>query len=397
MSSGIERLRNFTEEQVQNIVAQHGTPVFAYSMEALDIQITTVKQWQMPFGQTIRFAMKANPHPKILQHLYQRGIWIDASSGPEAEAAIAAGIAPEHVMLTTQQLPDNFSDILDAGVRFNACSLHQLKVFCEANPGGQLSLRINPGTGQGANKRLTTGGVNAAFGIWHEYIDQAKQIAADAGVQVVQIHTHIGSGAEPEPWMDTVKLNLQLLEQFPEVDHLSLGGGFKFGRMADEPTLDIKQTTEQIAAEVQRFADEMGRKIHVEIEPGTYLVAPIATLITKAIDVKDTGSDGHTFAIINSGMNDLLRPAMYGAQHPLITVASDGSDRRSAELLVAGHCCESSDMLSLAPGNPEELSPRTMQLPKIGDYICVEGAGAYAAAMRPASYNSFAPAIEVFV
>ena len=88
---------------------------------------------------------------------------------------------------------------------------------------------------------------------------------------------------------------------------------------------------------------------------------------------------------------------MYGAQHPLITVPADGGSRESGELLVAGHCCESSDMLTVAPGNPEQLAPRLMQLPQIGDYICIEAVGAYAATMRPTMYNSFDPAAEVFV
>ncbi len=385
-------------EQVIDLTEKHGSPLYLYSKTALQVQAKQALSLPAPFGLTVRFAMKANPNREVLETFKQAGLHIDASSGYEAEKALQVGFEPSDILITAQQLPKNLKDLVEKGVQFNATSLHQLQVYCDLFPSKDVSVRINPAIGDGMNNRLTTGGVNSSFGIWHEHIDEVKRIATNAGSKITRLHTHIGSGTNPEKWAEAEKVSLKLLEQFDDASILNLGGGFKVARMQDEPSADMTEIGGRLKSGLEQFADKTGRKIHLEIEPGTFMVANAGVLIAEIIDKTDTGTNGHVFLRTNTGMNDLLRPGMYGAQHPLVTVKKNGIlSSETEEVVVVGHNCESSDMLTPYPGDPEGLQPRIIGRAEIGDLIVVGGAGAYAYAMSAKGYNSYPSAEEILI
>ena len=130
---------------------------------------------------------------------------------------------------------------------------------------------------------------------------------------------------------------------------------------------------------------------------GTYRVADAGVLVCSVIDVTDTGPNGYTFIKTDGGMTELIRPSMYGAQHPIVVVPASAEERGTKEYLVVGHCCESGDLLTPEPGNPEGLGPRRLTEARIGDAVVVGGAGAYAAAMSSKNYNAFPEAPEVLL
>lgn len=397
-----EELRFLTPELIQQLTAKHGTPLFVYSKREIKraAQDILLASRQLPYGGTIRYAMKANPHTEVLQLLHEEGIHIDASSSYEAEKALEAGIPGENILLTSQQLPpngDRFKALVEKGVQFTATSLHQLREYCQLFPNSTVSVRINPGMGSGMNNRLTTGGVNASFGIWYEYIPEVLEVAQAANVTIIRLHTHIGTGTDPAEWEAALDINLHLVEKLPDVTTLDIGGGFKSGYMRGEHDADMQVIMGVLAKRLEDFAAQHHRQLHLEVEPGRWLVVHAGTLLTKVVDRTDTGINGHQFARVDTGMTDILRPAMYGAQHPLITVPMSDEPREDGEFVIAGHCCESSDVLTTAKGNPEELEPRRMLEPKIGDIIAVECAGAYCANMRASMYNSYPPAQEVII
>lgn len=398
MSSDIGSLNFLSEEQVRKI-AVDGTPVFVYSRAEIKKSAEQALQFEAPFGLTVRYAMKANPHPEILQLLNKLGIQIDASSGYEAVAALASDIPANHIQVTTQELPENLQELIEKGVRFNACSLHQLEEYGKLAPDSKVGVRINPGSGAGLNNRLTTGGYAASFGIWHEYIPEIHKITRKYNLTVSLMHTHAGTGTDPDGWLAVAKRNFELLEQFPSATTTSLGGGFKVGRMPNEQTADLESISIPIAKLVDGFAQKTGREVRLEIEPGSFMVVNAGTLITKIIDKKDTGPRGYKFLVVNGGMTEILRPSLYGAQHPLVVVPRIASNSltEAEEYAVSGHCCESGDMLTVAAGDPESLEPRKLREAVIGDFLCIEGAGAYCASMRASGYNSFPVAREVFV
>ena len=142
------------------------------------------------------------------------------------------------------------------------------------------------------------------------------------------------------------------------------------------------------------FQRRHGRALRLELEPGTYLVARAGAVVATCIDVVDTGSDGYCFAKLDTGMTEVTRPSLYGAQHPIDVLATD---REAAEVVFVGPCCESGDILTPAPGDPEALAPRWVPRPRIGDLVVVGGAGAYCAAMSTINYNSYPQAPEVML
>ena len=393
----MERLAFLTEDQVRHAQQHYDTPVFVYDQKTLERRAKEVLAFPNAFGLTARYAMKACPTAAVIQVLHRAGLHIDASSGYEVRRAMKAGVPAGHIQLTAQQLPHDLKELVALGVRFNACSLRQLEEYGKLFPGTEVSVRINPGLGSGHVNRTNVGGPSSSFGIWHEHLDQVLAIGAQHQLKLTRMHTHIGSGSDPEVWVRCAKLSLSIAARLPQVELLSLGGGMKVGRMQGEPSADLQKIGNDILPEFRAFAAEHGRKLHLEIEPGTYLAANSGALVATIMDIVDTGANGNTFIKIDAGMTEVLRPSLYGAQHPLVVVPTSDEDRPTRDYLVVGHCCESGDVLTPEPGNPEGLKHRTLTEAKIGDALVIEGAGAYCSGMASKNYNAFPECAEVLL
>mgnify|MGYP006081581407 CR=1 FL=1 len=378
------------------IAEKFGTPLYVYDEAALRANAADVLAFPNAFGLTARYAMKAAPNAAILKIFSTAGIHIDASSGHEVHRAIAAGVSPDKISLSAQELPVDLEALLDAGIQFNACSLAQLERFGELSPGGTVGIRINPGAGSGGNNRTNVGGPSSSFGIWHEWIPQIKALLEKCNLTAVRIHTHIGSGSDPDVWLKVATLNFDIVRQFADVVTLNLGGGFKVARMPDETATVLSIVGQPVKEKFEEFAAETGRKIHLEIEPGTFLVANACALFASVQDVVSTGENGYHFIKLDTGMTELLRPSIYGSQHP-ISLLSNRESAETRDYVVVGHCCESGDILTPAEGDPELLATRELPLAEIGDYCVIDGAGAYASSMTPKHYNSYPEAAEVML
>lgn len=392
----METLRFLTPEQAEEIRRQTGTPVFVYDEATLRRNAKACLEFPNAYGLTVRYAMKACSNAALLQIFCQCGLHIDASSGHEVERAMLAGIPPERISLSSQEFPENFAELHRKGISINACSLSQIRRFGEARPGERLGLRFNPGLGSGGTTKTNVGGPASSFGIWHETLDEVRRLISDYDLRVFRIHTHIGSGSDPGVWQRASRLSLDLVRKFPEATHLNLGGGYKVGRMHEESTTDLQQVGAPVRAALEELAAETGRKIHLEIEPGTWLVANAATLLTTVQDMTSTGPGGYDFLKLDGGMTEILRPALYGAQHPLIILPRTDTGKMHPYVAV-GHCCESGDLLTPDSGQADELAPRTMAEAAIGDLCAIEGVGAYCASMPAKNYNSFPEAPEVLL
>jgi diaminopimelate decarboxylase len=336
--------------------------------------------------------MKANPNRALLEIFRDKGLDIDASSDFEVERALRAGFSPERIMLTSQVPSRRLEEFVRQGVLFNACSLHQLERFGLAFPGREVTIRVNPGQGSGSTHRVNTGGPASSFGIWHEMLDEAKALAARHGVVIRGLHTHIGSGSDPAVWTRVAHLVLRIAERLPDATRVSLGGGFKVARVPEEPETDLQVVGEAARQEIMAFERRTGRALHLEIEPGTYLVANSGVVVAACVDVVETGKRGYTFAKLDTGMTEVMRATLYGAQHP-ISVVAEGRPREP--VVFVGRCCETGDILTPAPGDPSKLAPREVPRPEVGDLIVSGGAGAYCAAMSTIHYNSYPAAPEV--
>jgi diaminopimelate decarboxylase len=385
------------KDRVRAIQREFGTPVFAYDQKALEHQARLVLDFPNAFGMTARYAIKACPTGAVIKVLSEAGLHIDASSGYEAERAMRAGVPPERIQITAQQTPDDLRALVGRGVLFNACSIVQIHAFGALFPGRSLSIRINPGLGSGHSNRTNVGGPSASFGIWYEYLDEALAAGRKYDLTIQRIHTHIGSGSDPEVWKRVALMSLDICARIPDATVLSLGGGYKVGRVKGEKTTDLQEIGLHVMEAFRSFEAKHGRKLHLEVEPGTYLVANACALIATAIDVVDTGQDGYRFIKVDTGMTEILRPSMYGMQHPIEVVPAEAEERSRMEYVVVGHCCESSDVLTPAPGNPEGLQTRFLTEARVGDAVVIGGAGAYCSGMAAKNYNSFPEAVEVMI
>lgn len=388
------RFIDFTTAQA--VAEQFGSPVYVYDQRTLEANAAAVLAFPNAYGLTARYAMKASPNAAILQIFKKAGLSIDASSGYEVRRALAAGYAAEQISLSTQELPQDFADLYQAGIEINACSLNQLERFGQAFPGRSIGLRFNPGAGSGGNNRTNVGGPASSFGIWHEWIDQVHELVARYQLQVVRIHTHIGSGSDPAVWQKISGMSLDLVRQFPDVVALNLGGGYKVARMPDEVGTDLQACGAPVAEKFRDFAAETGREIRLEIEPGTYLLANACSVLCTVQDIVSTGSAGYEFLKLNTGMTEILRPSIYGAQHPIHILQAEPAAQTRA-YTISGHCCESGDILTPAPGDPELLATRELPITQIGDLCVIDGAGAYCAAMSTKHYNSYPEAAEILL
>jgi diaminopimelate decarboxylase len=293
-------------------------------------------------------------------------------------------------------------------------SISQLERFGKAfaGTGQKVGLRVNPGVGSGGFSKSTTsfsktnvGGPSSSFGIWHLFLEDGTVpgIVEKYGLTVERIHTHIGSGSDAAIWQQVASKSLSFCKIWPTVTALNLGGGYKVGRNVGDPSTDLQEIGKPVTDAFRQFAAENdGRELRLEIEPGTYLVAMAGAVVSTIQDiVKTTGDSGHTFLKLDSGMTDVLRPSLYGAIHPMTLLPGSGkvSDVGSnvEDVVVVGHCCESGDLMTPKPGAPEELAERTLRKAEIGDILVMDGCGAYCSGMSTKNYNSFPESPEVLV
>jgi diaminopimelate decarboxylase len=402
-----------TAETAKACVDLAGSPLFAYSLEKLNESADACLAFPNAYGLTVRYAMKASPNSAILKFFSSKGIHIDASSGFEVKRAMDAGIPGENISLSTQELPENFADLIKLGVKINACSVSQVERIGKAfeGTGQKVGIRVNPGTGSGGFSSSTSGfsktnvgGPASSFGIWYNLIEDGTvpDIVSKYGLTVERIHTHIGSGSDPSIWQQVASKSLSFCKVWDTVETLNLGGGYKVGRVEGEVTTDLQKIGGPVADAFRDFAAENGRELRLEIEPGTYLVAMSGALVSTIQDkVFTTGDDGHTFLKLDSGMTDVLRPSLYGAIHPMTLLPGSGKTEdigtETEEVVVVGHCCESGDLMTPKPGEPEDLSERCLRKAEIGDILVMDGSGAYCAGMSTKNYNSFPEAPEVMV
>jgi len=174
----------------------------------------------------------------------------------------------------------------------------------------------------------------------------------EAGLRVVRIHTHIGSGSDPAVWQHVAALSLEMVREFPDVTTLNLGGGYKIGRMDYEQTTDLREIGAPIREAMEQLAAETFRRIRLEIEPGTWLTANSCSLVSAVQDIVDTGEEGYRFLKLDTGMTEILRPSLYSSQHPIILLPRVDTGL-CLPYVAVGHCCESGDLLTPAPDHHE--------------------------------------------
>ncbi|MFH1521342.1 MAG: diaminopimelate decarboxylase [archaeon] len=418
MKHGFE---NFDLQTILHASDVVDTPFYLYNQTTIDQKCHELKAMPNAYGLNVRFAMKANSTKGILRTIcLDNGLCIDASSLNEVQRAHMAGIPYGKIMLTTQEVPLDKDRIyleytMTNGLKYNVCSMLQLNLISDFASKNKipLSMRVHPGVGSGESATRNTGDKYSCFGIHLTDLEKSLSYAKEKSLIFNKVHVHIGSGGSPEKWRENIDRELGFIEKyflskafFQPISCVSFGGGLKEARMPGENSADIQDLGNYATERINDFAKKTGRKLKMEIEPGTYVVADSGLLVTKVIDKKQTGEDGYNFIILNGGMEVNTRPLLYGSQHPFYVISKSGKllstesdlsqfDKEKDEKIVVGRCCESGDSQSL--DETGHIVPRVMADSEVGDFVVVGGCGAYCSTMSPFNYNSHTQIPEVML
>jgi len=411
---------NFLDNsQVFEIEKNFWSPVYVYSEEELEKSAKDFLAFPSAFWCDTRYAMKANSNVNILKIFKNLGLKIDASSEYEAYRAMNAWFAPEDISISAQEFPTQAEDLIKKWVFINATSLYQIeeiwKIINKLSTDGfnhlknyKIWVRINPGTWDWAFKAISTWWTTSGFWIWHEKIPEIKELAKKYNLKITKIHIHIGSENTPESWVNSANIWLGFVETFEDVVSLDLGWGFKKAIMPYEKSADLQAIWEAVKEKFEEFYNKTWRKIALEVEPWKSLVINSASVITKVVDIVDTGENWYKFIRTNSWMTEMPRVPMYWVQEPIYVVKNNPSqpsfntkgrsnNEQKEDYVVIGHCCESGDLLTCKLYEQETIEPRTLDKAEIWDLIVVDWVWAYNSSMSMKNYNSFPEVGELMI
>ncbi len=380
---------------VAELARLFGTPLYVYDAAIIQRRIEELQAFD-----AVRYAQKACSNLAILDFVRQQGVLVDAVSAGELYRAQKAGYEvqgdPPPIVYTADLFDrESLRMCVELGVHVNVGSADMIDQLGEVAPGRDITLRINPGFGHGHSQKTNTGGEQSKHGIWHEHVDDCLLRADRYGLTVTGVHMHIGSGTDLEHLakvcgaMETVVRGIGRT-----VTTISTGGGLPIPYHAGEPRVDLPRYF-QLWDEVRnRLSQEFGHTIRLEIEPGRYLVAESGYLLAEIRAIKQMGAN--LFYLLDAGFNNLARPILYGAYHPMSVSPASGRPRseRIHPVVVGGPLCESGDIFTQEEGG--FVASRSLPAAGVGDYVVLECAGAYGFVMS-SNYNSKPLAAEVWV
>lgn len=378
--------------QILELSNKFQTPFYLYSENELQKAVDSFLAFPSAFGHSVRYAMKANPNKNILSLFNKSGILIDCSSEYEAFRAISSWYNPEDLQISGQETPSRLKELLEMWVKMVATSINQIKQIKSTWFKWNIWVRINPWMSSGAFSAISTWWLVSWFWIWHEYIPEILAEVKNSDITINKIHIHIGSENTPESWMNSADIGLDFVEKFVDAEVLDMWGWFKKAIMPYENDADLQSIGKAVAEKFQEFYNKTSRKIHLEVEPGKYMVINSCSIIAKVDDIVDTGENGYKFIRTNTGMTEMPRVSMYWVQQPIEIL---NTSETKSDYVVIGHCCESWDLLTPKLYHNEEVEPVKLNDPQIWDVIVFRWVWAYNSSMSMKNYNSFPEAGEL--
>ncbi len=385
---------SIADHLISDIAQQFGTPCYVYDWSSIEQRIADLGAFD-----AIRYAQKALSNIAILDRMRRQGVVVDAVSAGEIERALRAGFLPNSHPAGIVYTADVFDHqalelVVKHNIPVNIGSPDMIDQLGQVAPGRNIALRINPGFGHGHSQKTNTGGPQSKHGIWHTDINECLIRADRNGLVVTGMHMHIGSGTDFEHLAQVCgAMEQACIEVGRTVQTISAGGGLPVPYKAEQHYIDLDQYYQLWQATRNRLQDKFGHAIELEIEPGRYLVAESGYLIAEIRSIKSMGEN--TFYLLDAGFNDLARPILYGAYHPISIAHRDGSTTQlEREVVVGGPLCESGDIFTQEEGG--FVASRKLPAASVGDYLILEVAGAYGFAMS-SNYNSKYRAPEVLI
>lgn len=373
------------------IADQVGTPVYVYSTATLRRHARVIAAAFTGMNCLIAYSVKANSNLSVLKTLASEGCGADVVSGGELRRALAAGIPPKKIVFSgVGKTRDEMALGLEQGIhQFNVESAAELMALSEVAMGmntvAPVALRVNPDVAAGGHPNISTGKAGDKFGVsWAEAPELYHQIKALPGVEAVGVDVHIGSQiGELGPMRAAFEKTIGLVKFLRETGHdlrrIDLGGGLGIPyRSSDAPA-----TPADYAQMIREVTEGLG--LQVILEPGRVIAGNAGVLLSEVIYHKP--APDRTFLIIDAGMNDLMRPALYQAHHDVLPLAEAADDAPLVKYDIVGPICESTDKFAVQREMPEISAGRR---------IAFMSSGAYGAVLS-SQYNTRPLVAEVLV
>lgn len=376
------------EAQVADIAEEVGTPFYLYSHRTIVDHYRKLNTALESVDHLICFSLKSNSNLAVCRVLANEGAGADVVSGGELYRAISAGFLPQRIVFAgVGKTKSEIEYALESDIlMFNVESMSEARAINEIagrmGKKARIALRVNPDVDPGTHKHITTGRKENKFGL---EIDRAIEFFTSAAdmpnLDVVGVHAHIGSQiVSTLPYVESISRLARLIHDLDEIGinikTLNIGGGLGIIYNEENPS-----TAQQFASAILPLVKPTGRRLI--LEPGRFIVGNAGILVTKVIYIKPAGSK--LFIIVDAGMNDLIRPALYDSFHAIHPVKFTDSEEVTADIV--GPICESADTFA---------KERRIQAVKEGDLLAIFSAGAYGFVMS-SNYNSRPRTPEVMV
>jgi diaminopimelate decarboxylase len=382
---------------------RYGTPLYVYSSQTIVDHYQRLDQALRELNHEICYAVKANSNLSVIRLLADQGAGFDIVSGGELYRVIKGGGNPAKCTFAgVGKSRDEIEYALRCEVlSFNIESEQELTAIDEiAKSLGKrapIAIRVNPDVAANTHKYISTGKTESKFGIAidrvAEVYDRAKRMS---NIKIRGVQMHIGSQiTEVKPFVQAIDKMLPLVRQLKSecgIEFFSIGGGIGIvyqGSLESGDKVWWKDDESKHALTIQQYAEATvpllkGLSMRVLLEPGRFLVGNAGVLLTRVLYVKNTPAK--TFIIVDAGMNDLIRPALYQGYHEVVPI-KESKDQSLTKVDVVGPVCESGDFFALDRDLPQVQS---------GDILALMSAGAYGFTMA-SSYNSRPLPAEVLV
>jgi diaminopimelate decarboxylase len=371
------------------IATDVGTPCYVYSAALIRARYTELANAFAGHPHALHYALKANSALAIVRLLRGLGASADANSIGEIDVALRAGFIPSHIVFTgVGKTRDELDRAVALGIKaINAESAGELdRIDAIAQAQGvraRVALRVNPNVDAESHPHISTGLTRNKFGVPLEEVRTLlRERRSRPGLEIVGIHLHIGSqitSLEPlrRAYDRLAGLALELKDDGVALEHLDLGGGL--GHSYDGSPVPSAAAWAAVLLEPARRTG-----LSIIVEPGRSLVAPAGAIVTRVVDVK-ASAVGRQFVVLDAGMTELMRPALYGAFHRIVPVTTSTAPETVCD--VVGPVCESTDTFGVE---------RTLPLPQVDDLMAILDAGAYGMVMA-SNYNRRPMPPEVLV
>lgn len=370
---------------VLDLIKKYDSPLYVYETSKMKSQYDRINKAFSKSKVRINYACKALTNLNVLRYFRSLGAGLDAVSIQEVMLGLKAGFKPKDIIYTPNCVSlEEIEEAVEAGVRINIDNISILEQF--GHKYGKkvpVCIRINPHILGGGNQKISTGHIDSKFGISIYQMAHVHRVIETNNMKVEGIHMHTGSDIlDVEVFLRGAEINLETAKQFPDLEYIDFGSGFKVAYKNDDFETDIEELGQTLSSRFNTFCKEYGKNLTLIFEPGKFLVSESGHFIAKVNVVKQTTST--VFAGLDTGMNHLIRPMFYDAYHDIVNISRISGKTRI--YTIVGYICETDTF---------GWNRKIVEISE-GDYLAFKNAGAYCFAMS-SNYNSrFRPA-EVLI